>query len=827
MPVEQNPFDNEPHVANSNMREDIEGNSNIEVDPSDGSIVVDLNPNDPLTNEESNNELDEDFHQNLVELMDSDELLIIGAQVYDGYNADKESRGEWEQMFERGLDLLGLKLEETSEPFEGAATAVHPLLIESAVKFQSKASAELLPASGPVRTQILGEQTEDKQEQANRIKNFMNYQVTTKMPEFYEESERMLFHLPIMGSAIKKTYYDAGMARPVSEFVPLDQFYVSNFASTLENADRYTQVIYRSPVDMERDFINEMYAQPEDMPDPTLPNSSGMGAKMNQIMGLDPSAEFDPQFTLLEQHVYLDIETDGHRGELKTLPYIVTVEEETREVLAIRRNYDLDDPQRKKKQYFTHYKFVPGFGFYGLGLLHFLGNLTMSATAAMRSLLDAGQFATLPAGFKSKGVRVVGDNDPIAPGEFREVESTGMDLTKSIVPLPYKEPSATLFSMLQFVASTGQKFADSTESIINDSANYGPVGTTMALLEAGGKFFSAIHARLHRAQKGELQILARINYESLDETYPYDLPGGQVNMRRKDFNGKIDIIPVSDPNIPSNAHRMMMSQMAIDLSGKAPPGMYNIEELHRTVLHSANMPNLELILPDKPVAQALDPVSDIVAATKGVPIKAFAGQDHQSHITVKMSYLQDPINGANPIMQRLQPILSANIQEHSVLQWQTQMKGASEAIMAEQGNSSPEVAQQAQAMAAQQVAQANKQSQQQTPEQQMVMLEGKRLELEGRKVDAQLAKENADTVLADRKMDLEENKLKLKAYSDGATALMKDDQASADRDQKATTDALKIITDLIKHEDDLTAGESDIARGLLTKLNSQRSTPNG
>jgi chaperonin GroES len=356
-------------------------------------------------------------------------------------------------MFERGFDLLGLKLQDATEPFEGACTAVHPLLIESAVKFQSKASQELFPAGGPVKTQIIGKQTPDKEMQANRVKDFMNYQLTEQMSEYFDEFERMLFHLPLIGSAFKKIYYDANLKRPVSEFVPIDQFYVSYYASDLRRADRYTHVIYRSPNDLKRDISAGIYTE-IDLPQAGQPEQSAMGEKMNTILGFSPSSDNDPQYTLLEQHCYLDLPAPYDDPDGVALPYIVTIEERSKQVLSIRRNFNQDDPNREKKLHFTHYRFVPGFGFYGFGLMHFLGNLTMTATAAMRALVDAGQFANLPGGFKAKGVRVVGDNDPIAPGEFKEVESTGIDLSKAIVPLPYKEPSSTLYQMLTVCISS-------------------------------------------------------------------------------------------------------------------------------------------------------------------------------------------------------------------------------------------------------------------------------------------------------------------------------------------------------------------------------------
>ena len=472
-----------------------------------------------------------EYYSNLAETLDDEILNDIASTVIDNFQADRDSRGEWDSMFERGFDLLGLKLEDTTEPFEGACTAVHPLLIESAVKFQSKASQELFPVGGPVKAQILGTQSLDKQEQANRVQNFMNYQLTEQMPEYFDEFERMLFHLPLIGSAIKKVYYDAGLERPVSEFVPIDQFYVSYYASNLRKADRYTHIIYRNPVDMQRDIESGIYSDVE-LPDASNPSQTTLSEKLNTIMGISPTADSDPQYVLLEQHLHLDI-PDPECEEGEFAPYIVTVEQESRQILSIRRNYRAGDTNKEKRMHFVHYKFVPGFSFYGLGLIHFLGNLTLTATAAMRSLVDAGQFANLPGGFKAKGVRMVGDNEPIAPGEFKEVEATGIDLQKAIVPLPYKEPSSVLYNMLGFVTAAGQKFADSTEQIVSDAASYGPVGTTMALLEASSKFFSGIHKRLHKSQRDEFKIIAEIDFDYLPTEYPYDVPNASREIFKK------------------------------------------------------------------------------------------------------------------------------------------------------------------------------------------------------------------------------------------------------------------------------------------------------
>ncbi len=803
MATERNPFDMIPETETNviAMVPEEQSNVSIEIDPSDGGVIVDFSSES--VEMEASEEVSE-WYGDLSEDLDEEDLQGISADVIENYNADKDSRGEWESMFERGFDLLGLKLEEGSEPFQGACTAVHPLLIESAVKFQSKATQELFPSGGPVKTQILGSSTPDKEMQSNRVQNFMNFQLTEQMPEYFDEFERMLFHLPLIGSAFKKIYYSSTFKRPVSEFIPIDQFYVSYYATDLRNADRYTHVIYKSPVELQQDIRAGVYKD-IDLPSPSQLSSSGFANKIDNILGISPSYDSDPQYVLLEQHCYLELEEEG-----VACPYIVTVEEQSREVLSIRRNYEQDDPNKEKRSHFVHYRFVPGFGFYGLGLIHFLGNLTMSATAAMRSLIDAGQFANLPGGFKAKGVRMVGDNEPIAPGEFKEVEATGIDLSRAIVPLPYKEPSSTLFQMLGFVTAAGQKFADSTEQVISDAASYGPVGTTMALLEASSKFFSAIHKRLHKSQRDEFRILAKIDHDYLPEEYPYEVPFEDRSIFKADFDGRIDIIPVSDPNIPSNAHRMMLANMALQMAQQSPPGMFNIEELNRTILNAANMPNLEQILPPKIEPQPLDPVSDIMAVTKGLPIAAFPAQNHDAHIQVKMAYLQDPANGANPIMQRIKPVLESNIQEHSVLKYQEQMSGVTEQMMqqvpAEQ-QGQPSVIEMAMAQAAQQVMQANQQPQPPTPEQQLVMLEQEKVKLQQQKLQSDTAVTAAELELKTKKLELEENEQILDMLESGAADKFKREKAEADRESKKEITAMdnlaKIKIEEMKDDKDI------------------------
>ena len=796
MATEKNPYEQIPQEVSNVVpmapAEETDMNATFQVED-DGGVTVNFEDEEAIM--QPSEEIAE-WYGDLSETLDEDELFSIAIDTIENYQADKDSRGEWESMFERGFELLGLKLEPGSEPFEGACTAVHPLLIESAVKFQSKASGELFPSSGPVKANIFGKATPEKEMQANRVQNFMNYQVTEQMPEYFDEFERMLFHLPLIGSAFKKTYYDSTLKRPVSEFIPIDQFYVSYFATDLRNADRYTHVIYRSPVEIEKDVRAGVYKD-VDLPDPNQTNLSSFTEKMDTILGISPSSDKDPQYILLEQHCYLDIE-----GKDQSLPYIVTVEEQSRQVLSIRRNYEQNDPNMEKRSHFVHYRFVPGFGFYGLGLIHFLGNLTMSATAAMRSLIDAGQFANLPGGFKAKGLRMVGDNEPISPGEFKEVEATGVDLSKAIIPLPYKEPSSTLFQMLSFVASAGQKFADSTEQVVSDAASYGPVGTTMALLEASSKFFSAIHKRLHKSQKDEFRILAKIDYDYLPDEYPYDVPYEDRSIFKKDFDGRVDIVPVSDPNIPSNAHRMMMANMALQMAQQSPPGMFNMEALNRTILNAANMPNLEEILPPKIEPKPMDPVSDIMAATKGIPIAAFPGQSHDAHIQTKMAYLQDPMNGANPIMERIRPILEANIQEHSVMKYQEQMNGMTEQALQQmppEQQQNPAVVEMAMAQAAQQVMNANQaMGMAQSPEQQLVALEQAKVELEKQKLESDTVVQAAEMELKNKKLEIEENEQILDMLKDGSSAKFRKEKADKDRESKKELKEMEVTKDIFE-----------------------------
>lgn len=650
--------------------------------------------------EEDFEEFDMEFYDNLAEVMTEEELQKLGEDVCYAYDADVESRKAHDQTIADGLNLLGLKLEEGVEPFEGACTAAHPLIMESAVKFQARASAEIFPANGPVKTQILGKITEEKELKAKRIKDHMNYQLETEMEEYFDDMEQMLLYLPIIGSCFKKVYYDERLGRPVAEFVPYEQFVTANRAVDLRRCPRYTHVIYKTEDDLVK-AINDGIYMDVDIGEPALPDFPEITRKIKDITGIDYGCtEFDDVYTLLEQHVDILLPEDIEETNGEAVPCIVTVDYASRKVLSVRRNWKPSSTNRQKRVWFSHYKFVPGFGFYGFGFIHLLGNFQMTLTAVMRSLVDSGQFANMQGGYKSKSLKIVGDNGPLAPGEWRDAEAVGQDLSKAFFVPPYKEPSLVLLKMLELMDARGQRFADTTEQTIADSTNYGPVGTTLALLEASQKFFSGVHKRLHKTQKKEFAIIADINSEFLPDEYPYDVVGGERTVFASDYDGEVDIVPVSDPNVSSSSHRLTLAQTTLQTALQFPGQVNSKQALKEFFKAMGQEEKIEMLIPEPTQAQPQDPVSDILAAVAGNPIKAFMGQDHSAHIEVKQMWLNDPMNGKNPIMQSVVPTLVANIREHMMLRYQESIQGAQQLM----GGDNSEAAI---AMAAQKVQQAN------------------------------------------------------------------------------------------------------------------------
>jgi len=640
----------------------------------DGSTEFDFEPQDTEEGEDPFTEGDFDFDENIAEFLDEQELQAIAANGYEQLVDAESSRKQWLDGIKGGLSLLGTRIEETNDPFPGACSAHHPLILESAVKFQAKASTELFNPKGPVKTQVLGKVTPEKESQAQRVRAHMNYQVMEQIKEFFDEQETLLFFLPIIGSCFKKTYYDSALKRPASEYVSVDSLIVPYTTTNLESAHTFSHVMSVNGDELKKLKVQGVYKD-VDLGAPVGYGDEGdLTQAVDDIMGFNPS-DADRVYTLVEQHTYLDLPGRFADPDGLALPYILTFERETQTVLAIRRGWAEEDLKKERLQVFTHYKFVPGMGFYGLGYIHLLGNLQMTLTSTMRALIDSGMFANLNAGFVDKRLRLR-DDGPLGPGQFKEVECGGLDLDKAFKLMPFKEPSVTLLQMYQFVEERAQKFADTAEQMIADSTNYGPVGTTMALLEASSKFFSGVHKRLHKAQKEEFKILARINYEYLGEVEEFDVVGDTFEIQKSDYDGRVDVVPQSDPNISSQAQRMTQAQ-AIYTAAMQTPQIHDIRAVTKEYYESLGVDTqkITLFLPDPEQPQEQDPISDLLAAQQGKPIKAFPGQDHDSHIQVKSAFLQDPQSGGSPFMQAIIPIIQANIQEHVILKFQESISG--------------------------------------------------------------------------------------------------------------------------------------------------------
>jgi len=631
-------------------------------------------------------------YENIAEHMDDRTLAAIAEDVIDACAADMESREEWESILSDGIRSLGLNPDDPGaamSPIEGGCTATHPIILESAVKFQSKLTAELLPAKGPARVQVLGADPEKvKEQQALRVQEFLNYQINNVMTEYADETERMAFNLALKGSAFKKVYWDQVLQRPVSEYLGIDNFIVAETAKNLETAERYTHIIERSQFAVEQDIEYGVF---KEYPEITFMGATGsdhdeVRTAEEQATGEQPvyGGDVNQVHTLYEQHVYVSLPEEIDNGEI--LPYVLTIDVDTSKVLRIQRNWDPEDPLRQMLPSFTHYKYVPGFGFHGLGLFHLLGDIQKTLTTTLRSLVDSGQLANLQGGFKLRGTRLSRESEPFAMGEWRDVDSTLQDISKSLYALPFKEPSATLYQLLEYLTGASQKFADSTEQVISDSSNYGPVGTTMALLEASVKFFSAIHKRCHRSQGKELKILARLNYHFLDGAYPYDVIGGQREVLKADFDPKIvDVIPASDPNITSQAHRISLAQSKLQAALQDTKGMHNLREVYKDFYMALGVDDIDSFLPPPPTAQPLDPMSDIMAANQGKPIKAFPGQNHDAHAQFKMSWMQDPTQGGSGLFQNILPVVAANVREHQLMGFQEKVQAATQQQLGQQG----------------------------------------------------------------------------------------------------------------------------------------------
>jgi hypothetical protein len=649
-----------------------------------------------------------DHFANLAESLEDKVLGPIGSGLCDDFNQYKTSRQDWEKAYTDGLDLLGFKYERRTEPFKGASGATHPVLAEAVTQFQAQAYKELLPADGPVRTQIIGAGTVQREQEAQRVKEFMNYQIMDVMKEYESEFDQMLFYLPLSGSTFKKVYYDELLGRPVSKFIPAEDLVVPYSATSLEDAEAIVHIIKITENDLRKQQVSGFY---RDVP-LTAPEGleTDLQKKQNELEGIRKTTG-DNLFTLLEFHTNLDIEgfedmnpkTNEPSG-IK-LPYIVTIEEDSREVLSIRRNWEQTDPKKQKIQYFVHFKFLPGLGFYGFGLIHMIGGLSRTATSALRQLLDAGTLANLPAGFKQRGIRVRDDAQPIQPGEFRDVDAPNGNIKDSFMMLPFKEPSQTLLSLMGVVVQAGQRFASIADMQVGDGNQQAAVGTTVALLERGSRVMSAIHKRMYASLKQEFNSLARLFKLYLPPVYPYDVVGGARQIKQADFNDNVAVIPVADPNIFSQTQRISLAQTEMQLAA-SNPAMHNTYQVYRNMYEALGVKDIDRILIQPQQPQPKDPALEHIAALAGQPFQAFPGQDHRAHITAHLNFMSTNMaKNAPMIMASLEKNIFEHIsimsQEHVQLEFkdelqQLQMMGQQIQTM---GQTNPQAAQQIQMQA--------------------------------------------------------------------------------------------------------------------------------
>jgi hypothetical protein len=659
----------EEEIQEVAVQEPVEEKGPIEVIPEeDGGVTLDYEPgsiNVPGT---------ESHFDNLAELLPDDVLEPIGNEMAQNYMDYKSSRKEWEQAYITGLDLLGFKYENRTEPFQGASGATHPVLAEAVTQFQAQAYKELLPSDGPVRTQVVGIKNPATEQQANRVKDFMNYLVMDQMKEYESEFDSMLFHLPLAGSTFKKVYYDVPMGRAVSKFVPADELIVPYTATSLDDAEAVIHTIKISENELRKQQVNGFYRDVELGPPGTDTNNE-LAKKERELDGTKKTGKNEPVYTLLECHVNLDLEgfeevgPEGEPTGIK-LPYIVTVEEGNRKVLSIRRNYAPDDLKKNKIQYFVHFKFLPGLGFYGFGLIHMIGGLSRTATAALRQLLDAGTLSNLPAGFKQRGVRVRDEAAPIQPGEFKDVDAPGGSLRDAFFPLPYKEPSQTLLNLLGIVVQAGQRFASIADMQVGDGNQAAAVGTTVALLERGSRVMSAIHKRCYAAMKNEFRLLSKIVSQYLPPEYPYDVVGGARNIKQADFDNRVDVIPVADPNIFSMSQRITLAQTQLQIA-TSNPQLHNMYQIYRNMYNAIGVKDVDAVLPPPAPTMPMDPSLEHINALGGKPFQAFPGQDHRAHITAHLNFMSTNIVRNNPAVMAA---IQKNILEHISLMAQEQVQ---------------------------------------------------------------------------------------------------------------------------------------------------------
>jgi len=673
-----------------------EGGAEVMDDGAGGAIIQ------ALLGEEGTEVVTEEYQHdaNIAEVLDESVMGEISSELRARIEEDQESRSEWQESYTQGLDLLGIKYEERSQPFQGASGVTHPIIAESVTQFQAQSYKELLPAGGPVRAEIVGAKSPQVEEQANRVKDYMNYMITEVMEEYDPDTDQMLFYLPLSGSTFKKVYYDETKQRPVSRFVPAEDLVVPYTASDLATASRVTHILRMDENQVRKLQVAGFYRD-VDLQGGYDEEDNPVKDKVRELDGVEKTGDSDELLTIFEIHTELDIEgfedldQNGDPTGIK-LPYIVTIEQGSGEVLSIRRNFAENDPLKRNQQYFVHYKFLPGLGFYGFGLIHMIGGLGKAATSILRQLIDAGTLSNLPAGFKARGIRVRNDDEPIAPGEFRDIDAPGGDIRNSIIPLPYKEPSATLAQLLGVLIESGRRFVSiADQQTGTQGSQQQPVGTTVALLERGMKVMSAIHKRLHYAQKNEFRLLAGVIRDYMPAQYPYMVPGGDASILQTDFDNRVDVLPVSDPNIFSMAQRVTLAQTQLQLA-QSNPEMHNLHAAYKRMYQALEVQNIDDILPPPPEPQPTDPGIENARGLAGQVIQAFAQQDHDAHMAVHIQFMKLPIVQASP---QAYGMFLSHIQEHMAFKARALVQQEIETELQQISQASPQIAQVSQQMA--------------------------------------------------------------------------------------------------------------------------------
>ena len=658
--IEENPSEEELTV-------EIVNPDSISMETDDGGVIIDFEGS------LAENLMGPDHDSNLAEFIEESELESMASDLVSDFESDRESRSDWARAYVKGLDLLGMKIEDRQQPWAGASGVFHPVLTESVVRFQAQAMGELFPAGGPVRSKIMGKMTPEKADQANRVQNEMNYLLTEEMTEYRDELEQMLFKLPLAGSAFKKVYYDPLMDRPCAVFVPSEEFVVSYGATDLMTCPRYTHVMKKSENEIRELQVAGFYRDVE-LPAPS-PDFSDIQEKYDELDGESAVIEDDDRHTILEMHVTINMPDEFDDPDGIARPYVVTIDKSSREILSIRKNWYEDDQRKKKRLHFVHYRYLPGLGFYGTGLIHLIGGLAKSATSILRQLVDAGTLSNLPAGLKARGLRIKGDDTPLMPGEFRDVDVPGGAIRDSITFIPYKEPSSVLYSLLGNIVEEGRRIGSVADIQVGDTNAQAPVGTTLALMERSMKVMSGVQARLHAAMKKELRLLAKIVHDYMPEEYAYEVDGDF--SRTDDFDKRIDVIPVSDPNAATMSQRIMQYQAALQLAQQAPQ-LYDMGKLHRQMLEVLGIQDADDLIKLPEDIKPSDPVTENMMILKQEPVKAFKYQDHEAHLAVHMSAAQDPklaqMIGQSPFAQVIQQAMAAHITEHVAFQYRREME---------------------------------------------------------------------------------------------------------------------------------------------------------